>query len=315
MIRSSASVVWAKVAFVILFAAATSTAAIAQTAVEIEIAGPWSYVQDPTDPTRVVIVAPKGHAMAVFKGDNVSLYANQTAPPLGSHRLDFASLSCGSPAPASSFFLYPVNGVSSQNIQNAVSSTSAFSISLPKPCSYENQTESVFKYSGRRDVTTSDPERSFTTSMTLHYEVVATTTGAVFDSAAGTPIPFGSNSGTTKKAISVVLYLDMAPDTACDSQSATAFDSTLTLWGIVPVHRIFPQLSYTPGSAYNQQIPGSYTPTCSQTLDGSATAVTNNTHSKVKRPKLNAIAPRQGPLSPGRADCHAAQVNVNGVVN
>jgi hypothetical protein len=315
MIRSNASVVWAKVVFVILFAAASSTAAIAQTAVEIEIAGPWSYAPDPTDPTRVVVVAPKGHAMSVFTGDNVSLYVNQTAPPLGPHRLDFASVSCGSPAPASSFFLYPVNGVSSQNIQNAESSTSTFSVSLPKPCSYEDQAESVFKYNGMRDVTTSDPERSFTTSMTLHYEVAATTTGAVFDSATGTPITFGSNSGTTKKAISIVLYLDMAPDTACDSQSADAFDSTLTLWGVAPVHRVFPQLSYTPGSTYNQQIPGSYTLTCSQTLNGPATAVTNNQHSNVKRPKKNAIAPKDWPLSPGRADCHAAQVNVNGVVN
>jgi hypothetical protein len=314
MTHSCVSSVWTRILFIILFTAATSTAANAQTAVEIEIAGPWSYATDPADSSRVVIIAPKGHTMAMFTGEDVSQYSGVAAQPLGAHRLDFVKLSCASTPAPSSFFLYPVNGISLQTIQNAVSSTSTFSISLPKPCSYESQSISLFKYNGLRPVTTSDPESSFTSSMTLHYDVAATTTGGVLDGPTGKPIPFGSNGGTTKKAISIVLYEDADPDTVCDHHSATAFDSTLALWGATRVYRIFPQLLYTPGTNYNQQIPGSYSPTCSQTLDGSSTSQTGNNHPKAKRPKINAIAAKQWPRSPGRADCHAAQINVNGVV-
>lgn len=301
-----------KVALALFFVAATATASRAQTDVEIEIAGPWSYVLD-ANSGRIVVVAPAGHTMAVFKGDDVSLYVGINPQSVGPHRLDFATVSCGSTPSPSSFFLYPANGVDGQIIQNSISSTSIDSVSLPKPCSYESQAESVFKYHGLRQVTASDPERSFTTSMTLHYLVASTTTGAALDNAP-TPIPFTSNSGTTKKAISIVLYLDTEPDTACDSHSATAFDTTLKLWGLPQVYRAFPQLSYTPGATYNQQIPGSYTATCPQTLAASSMARAKDKHTtKQSHPK--AVIPKDQPRSPGRADCHAAQVNVNGAVN
>jgi hypothetical protein len=303
-----------KFVFLLFFVAAMATASRAQTDVEIEIAGPWSYVPDPANSGRVIVVAPAGHTLAVFTGDNVALYSGIAPQPVGLHRVDFATLSCGSTPPPSSFFLYPANGVSGPNIQSAVSSTSIDSVSLPKPCSYESQAESDFKYHGLRPVTTTDPERSFTTSMTLHYKVASAATGAVLDNAS-TPIPFTSNSGTTKKAISIVLYQDTEPDTACDSHSATAFDATLKLWGLPQVYRVFPQLAYTPGATYNQQIPGSYTPTCPQTPSGSSTAVANDKHTTVKQSHTNAVTAKDQPRSPGRADCHAAQVNVNGVVN
>jgi hypothetical protein len=314
MIRSITASALAKFVLVLFFIVATATASRAQTDVEIEIAGPWSYVQDPANSGRIAVVAPAGHTLAVFKGDDVSLYVGIAPQPVGPHRLDFAVLSCGSTPSPSSFFLYPANGVDGQNIQTALSSTSVDSVSLPKPCSYESQSESVFKYHGLRPVTTSDPERSFTTSMTLHYKVAAATTGAVLDNGP-TQIAFGSNSGTTKKAISVVLYLDTEPDTACDSHSATAFDATLKLWGLPQVYRMFPQLAYTPGALYNQQIPGSYTSTCAQTPSGSSTAITKDKHKVVKKNRPKTAAAQDQPRSPGRADCHAAQVDVNGVVN
>jgi hypothetical protein len=150
--------------------------------------------------------------------------------------------------------------------------------------------------------------------MTLHYQVASTTTGAVLDNAP-TPIPFASNSGTTKKAISIVLYQDTEPDTTCDSHSATAFDATLKLWGLPQVYRVFPQLAYTPGATYNQQIPGSYTSGCPQAPTGSLTSSANDKHTTVKQSHTKAAIAKDQPRSPGRADCHAAQVNVNGVVN
>jgi hypothetical protein len=129
-----------KVSLVLFFIVAMATASHAQTDVEIEIAGPWSYVQDPANSGRIVVVATAGHTLAVFKGDDVSLYVGITPQPVGPHRLDFATLSCGSTPSPSSFFLYPANGVIEPNIQSAVSSTSVDSVSLPKPCSYESTT-------------------------------------------------------------------------------------------------------------------------------------------------------------------------------
>jgi hypothetical protein len=298
---------WTKIVFVLLFAAAASTASIAQTDVEIEIAGPWSYVQDPADSSRIVVVVPDvGHTMAVFMGDNPFVYLGATQltqPTLGSHRLDFATVSCGSTAVSSSYFLYPANGVSAQNIKTVLSSTSAYSISLPKPCSYESALESHLKYNGTKPVTGNDADRSFTTWMTLHYKVGSTTTGAVLDQ--GTPkatsTTFGSNTSSNKKAISIIVHLDVAPDTDCDSHSATAFDTTLKLWNLRPVFRAFPQLIDLINS--NQQL-ATYCYSCAQTSTGSTTHCT-----------IPSAGGKRNPMAPGRADCHAPQVNVNGVVN
>jgi hypothetical protein len=319
MTRRIMSILWAKIAFFILFAAVTSAASIAQTDVEIEIAGPWSYVQDPADASRVIIVAPDvGHIMAVFKGDDAFDYLGATPakPALGSHRLDFVTVSCGSASAHSSYFLYPANGVTVQNIASVLTSTSAYSLSLPKPCSYENGLESRFKYHGVKPVAVGDPERSLTTWMILHYKVNVTTTGADLDkgTANASNTPFGSNSGSTKKAISVILYLDnsIPPDTNCDSHSATAFDSTLALWNLPHVYHLFPQLKDLINS--NQQL-ATYSYSCVQTYNSSSKAMPNNNHAKVTLSAKRSITEKLKPMAPGRADCHAAQVNVNGVVN
>jgi len=314
MIRSCVNVVLARIMSVIFFAAATSSVVAAQVAVEIEVAGPWSYVEDPSDKNRVIIVAPPGHMMAIFTGEDVYQYPAGPGTPAGAHRLAFLTVSCGLSPEPSSFYLYPINGISPGDVPNIVS-RSAFSLSLPKPCFYESQVESVFRYHSRKDATAQDPERSFTTSMTLHYQVPATTTGGVLDGATGTPIRFGSSAGTTKKAISVVLHEDTDPDTVCDKDSATTFDSTLELWGLKRVHRIFPQLLHTHGTNYNQQIPGSYAfSACRQTLETPGMPTGTNSPPKVKRPKIDPKTAKSWPRAPGRADCHAAQLNVNGVV-
>jgi hypothetical protein len=298
---------WAKIAFAILVIAATGTASLAQTAVEIEIAGPWSYVQDPADPARVVVVAPDvGHTMAVFMGDNAFNYSSATLakPSLGPHRLDFPTLSCGSSNPNPPPSPYPVSGINTQDIQSVLASPSAYSLSLPKPCSYADTLDSRFKFNTTRPVTATDTEASFPTWMTLHYQVAATTVAADLDKglSGAASVTFGnSGGGSVKKAISVILYLDgVLPDVSCDSHSATAFDATLALWKQSPVFRLFPQLQDLISS--NQQL-GTYCYTCAQKSGGATTMC-----------PVPGQAGKHNPMSPGRADCHAAQVNVNGVV-
>lgn len=318
MIHNIARSIWTKIVFIIFFASGTPLASIAQTIdVEIEIAGPWSYVPLP-DSSRIAIVAPKGHAMAIFTGGDILKYPGVSPTPLGSHQLDFAVLPCGS-TPTSSFFLYPANGVSDHAIQAALSSNAVYSISLPKPCSYDSQMESVFKYHGIRPITTNDPERSLTSVMTLHYTVAAATTGAVLDNDTGHPFLFSSSSGASSKAISIVLHSEDDPDKVCDSHSAMAFDAMVTLWSLPHVYRVFPKLSYTTGDLYNRQIPGAYTPTCAQMFGNYANTIAAKEHSQSGRSPKKKVVPNKLLESefkaPGRADCHAAQVNVNGVVN
>lgn len=98
----------------------------------------------------------------------------------------------------------------------------------------------------------------------------STTTGAILD--AGTPkaanLTFGTNSVSSKKAISVVVYLDVPPDIDCDSHSAAAFDATLRLWNLPSVYRAFPQLADLISS--NEQL-DTYCYSCAQTPGGPTT--------------------------------------------
>jgi hypothetical protein len=304
MTPSSLTTLSSKLVLCLMFLSLVSTASHAQTNIEIEVVGPWSYVQDPGDTNRVILVAPQlGHTMAVFKGDDGFNYSNATEPSIGSHRLDFSTLPCSATSPSKKY-LYPLTGVTPSTVTAALQSTSAYSLSLPKPCAYESKMTSQFRYNATQPVTQADPEGSFTTWMILHYSVTDQTVPADLDKGTGSAstIQFGTNSGSTKNAISVTLYVSpsIGPDTRCDSHSAAIFDAVLQMWNAPHVYRVFPKLK--PLATSNQQL-SSYDYTCDQGKANSA---------NVFAPK---VPGHQQKRAPGRADCHAAQVNVNGVVN
>jgi hypothetical protein len=287
----------------------------AQTNVEIELVGPWSYVQDPADAGRVIVIAPQmGHIMAVFKGDNPFDYSNDTEPSAGSHRLHFVTNSCVA-APPSNHYLYPLNGIAAKTVTDALALGSVYSLSLPKPCFYESMLESRFRYNSLRPVTQTDSERSFTTGMILHYNVADPSLPADFDKGAAnaSKFQFDTNSGSNKRAISVILYVNLgvAPDTRCDSHSAVIFDSILEMWNIPHVFRAFPKLKSLISS--NQQL-SSYDYTCNQGKADSSNMFANNGSENQRRKATLSHSGKRAALSPGRADCHAAQINVNGVV-
>lgn len=300
----------------LLYCGLAAVGAPAQTNVEIELVGPWSYVQDPSDPDRVIVVAPQtGHIMTVFKGDNAFDYSNGEALLSGPHRLDFSTSPCVS-HPTSNDYLFPLNGISTSTITGTLSSGSVYSLSLPKPCYYESDLESRFKYNSIHPLTQADAERSFTTWMILHYTVGDPAVPADLDKGTGSPsrIEFDSNSGSNKKAISVILYVNssVGPDTRCDSHSAVIFDSILEMWKIPHFYRAFPMLKSSTSS--NQQL-SSYDFTCSQgAVDSSHIFETRASNKKRRKTSLTSSGSRTA-MSPGRADCHAAQVNVDGVVN
>lgn len=296
-----------------LFCGIISAAAHGQTNVELELAGPWSYVQDPNDADRVIVIAPEmGHTLAVFTGENAFDYSNDTEPPAGSHRLDFPTASCNSPSP-SNHYLYPLNGITPKTITDALSLASVYSLSLPKPCFYESKFVSRLKYNAIQKVTQADEESSFTTWMILHYNVADPTVPADLDKGTS-KIQFGTNTRSNKLAVSVTLYVDLSigPDTKCDKHSAAIFDSSLAMWKISHVYRAFPKLKDLISS--NQQL-RSYDYTCKQDkADSSQMFVGDRTENQRRKAKLTHSVIREH-RAPGRADCHAAQINVNGVVN
>jgi len=308
-----------KIGFLVLFHALPSAVAFAQTNVEIEMVGPWSYVQDPTDASRIVVVAPLvGHTMAVFTGENAYVSPNPAYPAAGTHRLDFSTAACNSPS-SSSPALYPVDNVMPQTIADALASPSTYSLSLPKPCSYENKVTSRFKFNPTKPVSSADKEQKFTTWMILRYNVADPSVPPDLDKSTGNAhqIPFGSSGGSNKKAVSVVLSVDpgVLPDKRCDKHSAAIFDSTLAIWKAPHVYHLFPGVipSSTSNSNSNHQIK-SYDYTCDQgTIKPDGMFVTYKEQSATSKPNLS---PKLKPffVAPGRADCHAVQVNVNSTV-
>jgi len=297
----------------LLFAIALLTSiAVAQTDVEIEVVGPWSYVQDPNDSSRVILVAPNAyHEMAVFKGEDAFNTGGATAQVVGiMHTLDFPLVTCRHPS--SNPPLYGINGVTSQGIQNAITSNSSYVLSLPKPCSYKSRLLSRFTYNSAHSVGVHDPESKFTSWMTLHYKVLPTTT-AVLDQ--NYPITFGSNNGTSAKAISIVLHIpnNIGSNTNCDSHSRHAFYLTETLWGVPHVYRVFPGLTDDMVSSNTQ---GSYDYTCEQIKDPLPDMTPDSKLPKASSPAKNLKTKNNVHIfTPGRADCHAPQVNVNGIVH
>jgi hypothetical protein len=277
--------------------------------------GPWSYVQDPADSSRIVVVAPQvGHTMAVFTGEDPY---NHSHPQMqGTHRLEFSTTECNSPS-SSDHLLYPMDNVTQQTISDALTSNSTYSLSLPKPCSYEAKDKSRLRLNPTQPVSSADQEQSLTTWMILRYNVTDSSIPTDFDkgTANARPIPFGSNAGSNKKAISVILYVhpSVGGDRQCDKHSAAIFDSTLAMWKSPHVYHVFPGVIPSTTANANQQL-NLYDYTCDQgPIDPDGIFVPATEQSPSSKSKVSAKAKRRE-LAPGRADCHAPQVNINGLV-
>jgi hypothetical protein len=159
--------------------------------------------------------------------------------------------------------------------------------------------------------------------MILHYKAASTSAPtATVDSGSSSPITFGTNNGTSKLAISVTLSIpDTIPaDTDCDGHSTHAFYAMEAFWNLPHVHRVFPKLLAYPHS--NVQLHQYRFDICNQTLDTTPNMTpetTSTKHSVAKKNRSGKKKSSSGPpitiFSPGRADCHAPQVNVNSIVH
>jgi hypothetical protein len=323
-IKSARLVIWKLLLSLLFVATFSSWSCFAQTTdVEVEIAGPWSYVADPSDGHRLIVIAPhSGHLVAVFPGQDASQYKQPAVhtPGLGIHRLEFTPASCRT-HPDSNFKLYPVivkDDPGDSDVDSAIGAKgSRYAVSLPKPCYYESYVESRSKISPNA-ITGQTTDASYTTWMILHYKVngsVPTPATLVERPDVGvqdsSPVDFSSNVANSKtKAISIVIFLDEDPDRICDQQSADVFDRTEELFNLKHLNRLFPELDY------NQQPPqqtARYNPKCSPTVAESR-QVTNRSAGPTAKSDSNAMRKEDNFKAPGRADCHAPQLNVNGAI-
>lgn len=309
-----------KLGILVLLHLVLSAASFAQNNVEIELAGPWSYVQDPVDQDRIYVIAPiLGHKMAVFTGDNAYVFSSPLMPPPGTHRLDFATTPCNS-STTGEHPLYAIDGVAKQTITDALASPNVYVLSLPKPCSYQINDRSRFKFNPTKPVTGASQEQIVATWMILGYNATDPSVPSDFDKAAGSAskIPFGSNSGANKKAISAILFVDpgIDPDQRCDMHSSAIFDSILDLWKSPHAYRMFPGITPAAnGSNSNTQTNSYDYKNCSQRMIGGEGMFEPKQQKQEKSSSKEKTKLKTLRKAPGRADCHAAQVNVNGVVD
>jgi hypothetical protein len=310
-----------RLAFLLVGALLVAGHSTAQTSeVQIMVNGSWDYVEDPNpgkDPNsagrnldRIVIVAPQTHSHGafVFSGNDASKFLNMSVMPpqpiyrqlaTGIYYLDIANLAPKSGHKLTSTDLNPSNYINAQFVRIGKISAVLYepdaekprvAISLPEPDYYST-------YSGKRSFSESKVDtkpivhqkpHKYTTWMVLHYWVNSSATSATLtailddQSAFSTPpLMFHNDFGSSiPPGISVVMGAAYgANNRCCDTFSKDSFDHSSTLWGLTRYAQ-FPEEDMT-GNQHRAY------------------------HSKCDC--------RQ-PLSAGSADCHMAQMSINGIV-
>lgn len=290
--------------------------------IEIQVVGPLGYVTDPVNSNYIDVLAPNAthHEMHVGPGlawmswDDV--HQDFVNLPEGVYAIELPLAPCSQNAPFNgALYKVPAAGGTVDPTGRLNSPHTRFAVRLPKPCSYQ-QTVSSRMMVGPNPIVPSGAESQFATFMILHYTVASSFTGTTItgntDDNPQQPLtwtlPFLSTS-SSPLAASIVMGTTMgAPDPDCDSDSAAFFDQARTFWGeTATLYRLFPGVDPT---TLNQ---GSYDFTCSQTVGAAA-----KNQSSTRRPSTAPVAGQKPrliqPMTPGRTDCHAPQLNINQTV-
>jgi hypothetical protein len=298
-----------KVGFSLFSIAVLSVALTAQTTeVQIMVAGPWDYVQDPNDQNRVIVVVPAAphHARPqIFPGGDVTNYPNQPALEQGLYRVDIcdqANNNCSFPQqpvkPCTNCKPYrPAKQVLDVDINAYLSHTNRYAISLPKPYEYttspdpDGLSQSIISDKPITDTgVVPDPlAGDYTTWMVLHYQVtgnpVALLSGTSDDGTVtykNKPSAFVGASGTP--AISIIQEpADRLNDKWCDKYSAESFHHANMNWKL-NLYALFPELTGIQGE---KQYRDHFHYTCPQTVTSQGSADLRS--SRDYRKMLNAL--------------------------
>lgn len=147
--------------------------------VQIMIAGPWSFVEDPADKSRLVIVAPNEpnhYSPALFSGGDIMHPSNSlSTPTFGNYRIDVYNISaCTNSATNDTSFFRLMNIDVANVISPMIKGPSArFAFSLPKPCYWTDVKAKRMKSRIQVNTlpSTSTAEGPYTTWTILHYSV------------------------------------------------------------------------------------------------------------------------------------------------
>jgi hypothetical protein len=274
------------VAGLFMTAAVLFTVPLVAQEVEIEVAGPWSYLTDSSMPNRIILVAPnlKEHEFHALSGSDAFPPSGDKPITTGPYMLNLTGsdkMNCPANPPPMGSKPYQLSVTDRRVLSDAVQAKSGgYAVSLPKPCSLESYVDYRAKIDVNR-IKTGTPEVSYTTWMVLHYTLPAAPTSAALQDSTGA-ISVASlffqpstQHPTETPAISFVLYNPvLAQDPTCDLHSAATFDAIVSgLWGITNLYREFPELYDEWAAGYLEQT-HRYSATCTDHLDASAMAMT-----------------------------------------
>jgi hypothetical protein len=237
-----------------------ATPLFGQIDVEIAVSGPWDFYPDND---RVAIMAPiAGHhgPVMVFTGEDVEQFGGQSAFASADFNLEVKNLNCSNPKPSHANTYKMIKGIDPGLIakilhkhQDYKKEIPRYTISLPVPCYYTS--EGLFdrmSIVSATKITSPSPQLAspYATVTILHYQVSSIEPAALTaTSDDGTILysdsfAFGSNSGGSKKSITIVMASATDNgDPECDSNSTETFRKSRELLGLeghLFVH--FPQL-------------------------------------------------------------------------
>jgi hypothetical protein len=230
---------------------------LGQTDLQIMVNGPWNYVEDPKDSTRVIVIAPITtihNSAEIFSGDDATQFSGKRVLESGIFYFNVSNRTF--PSKTSTANPYPLTVADHKVIVNEVynHTVARWAISLPKPDYYE--TYKSAKWSGTSlsiisptPITTSGAQANYTTWMVLHYSVnnvaPATFTGSSDDGTVthNDTIPFTNTSGGTNLGVSIVTMAKDSNNDRCDGYSTDSFRNNKALWSIAtPLYALFPTL-------------------------------------------------------------------------
>jgi hypothetical protein len=250
-----------------------TTPLAAQTDIKIIVNGPWSYVADPADNQRVIIISPKtSHHLDVQIGPKPSANKNYLTP--GLYRIEIAnSFTCDSTTSAA--FPYQLTNIGDSAIANAIASTGKrYAFSIPKPCYYSEKEFTFSNISASPIVSSGSTTKGdhYSRLMELHYTVKPAADSTLTGQSDNGTV-YNDSIGFRGNAIWVSMQTDTFggdTDLDCDSTSAISFLNSLSLFG-AKRYVWFPWLDTYGNQAGNQ---GYYLDDCQ--MDNNQRDIQNN---------------------------------------
>jgi hypothetical protein len=292
----------------------------AQQDLQVMVNGPWAYAPDPSDNSRIVLVAPNSshHKTYIFSGTDAGNLKGRKEINVGVYSLSMdktdvlpSDVSRESPA------VYTIQ-VPADRVTQVAKGTPPnnlpvpYVISLPKPTSFSTFLSPDGRFEGYSESKLYNSDSShnhpdsvrpgiYTTWMVLHYGVASIPPTVQVKDPSGNSVPYPTDAKDgTLPGISIVTGDPKLEnkDNECDYISLESFVGQRDLWGSPDLKYVrFPMEQLLPPG---QQIHYQYSYGCRDDM--------------VPPEVMRLAEGRLHILSGGSADCHLSQISVNSTV-